>query len=137
MEVALIALILIGLVGGLITGISPCVLPLLPVVFLSGGAQGARYSAPEGRGAERGEPARGVRAAVTAPVGPGPGDPTASAAQEAAHRNDHRHREREDDGLPGVGCPDIYTLVGRKTAENATLTVTLSPGLNAYSFTFG
>jgi cytochrome c biogenesis protein CcdA len=29
-------------VGGLITGISPCVLPVLPVVFLSGGAQGAR-----------------------------------------------------------------------------------------------
>jgi cytochrome c biogenesis protein CcdA/thiol-disulfide isomerase/thioredoxin len=30
-------LALIGLVGGLITGISPCVLPVLPVVFLSGG----------------------------------------------------------------------------------------------------
>ena len=36
----MITLILIGLVGGLITGISPCVLPVLPVVFLSGGAQG-------------------------------------------------------------------------------------------------
>jgi cytochrome c biogenesis protein CcdA/thiol-disulfide isomerase/thioredoxin len=34
-------------VGGLITGISPCVLPVLPVIFLSGGAQGART--PEGR----------------------------------------------------------------------------------------
>jgi cytochrome c biogenesis protein CcdA/thiol-disulfide isomerase/thioredoxin len=33
---------LIGLVGGVITGISPCVLPVLPVVFLSGGAQAAR-----------------------------------------------------------------------------------------------
>ena len=32
-------MILIGLVGGLITGISPCVLPVLPVVFVSGGAQ--------------------------------------------------------------------------------------------------
>jgi cytochrome c biogenesis protein CcdA/thiol-disulfide isomerase/thioredoxin len=31
-------LILIGLVGGLITGISPCILPVLPVVFLAGGA---------------------------------------------------------------------------------------------------
>jgi cytochrome c biogenesis protein CcdA/thiol-disulfide isomerase/thioredoxin len=37
-----ITLVLIGLVGGLITGISPCVLPVLPVIFLSGGAQGAR-----------------------------------------------------------------------------------------------
>ena len=38
----MITLILIGLVGGLITGISPCVLPVLPVIFLTGGAQGAR-----------------------------------------------------------------------------------------------
>jgi cytochrome c biogenesis protein CcdA len=37
-----VTLVLIGLVGGLITGISPCVLPVLPVIFLSGGAQGAR-----------------------------------------------------------------------------------------------
>lgn len=35
-------LILIGLIGGFITGISPCILPVLPVIFLSGGAQGAR-----------------------------------------------------------------------------------------------
>ena len=34
----MLILILIGLVGGLITGISPCILPVLPVVFLAGGA---------------------------------------------------------------------------------------------------
>ncbi|WP_329134782.1 cytochrome c biogenesis protein DipZ [Streptomyces sp. NBC_01476] len=34
----MVTLVLIGLVGGFITGISPCVLPVLPVVFLSGGA---------------------------------------------------------------------------------------------------
>ena len=38
----MITLALIGLVGGLITGISPCILPVLPVIFLSGGAQSAR-----------------------------------------------------------------------------------------------
>ena len=42
----MITLVLIGLVGGLITGISPCILPVLPVVFLSGGAQAARTPAP-------------------------------------------------------------------------------------------
>jgi cytochrome c biogenesis protein CcdA/thiol-disulfide isomerase/thioredoxin len=31
-------LVLIGLVSGIITGLSPCVLPVLPVVFLGGGA---------------------------------------------------------------------------------------------------
>ncbi|WP_298867783.1 cytochrome c biogenesis protein CcdA [uncultured Microbacterium sp.] len=30
-------LIIIGLLGGLITGISPCILPVLPVIFLTGG----------------------------------------------------------------------------------------------------
>ncbi|MGV8886164.1 MAG: cytochrome c biogenesis protein DipZ [Microbacteriaceae bacterium] len=38
----MITLALIGLLGGLITGISPCILPVLPVIFLSGGVQSAR-----------------------------------------------------------------------------------------------
>jgi cytochrome c biogenesis protein CcdA/thiol-disulfide isomerase/thioredoxin len=37
-----LSLALIGFLGGLITGISPCILPVLPVIFLSGGALGAR-----------------------------------------------------------------------------------------------
>ncbi|KAA8966885.1 cytochrome c biogenesis protein DipZ [Mycobacterium sp.] len=40
----MLSLALIGLLGGLVTGISPCVLPVLPVIFFSGaqaGAQGA------------------------------------------------------------------------------------------------
>jgi len=37
----MLTLALVGLLGGLITGISPCVLPVLPVIFLSGGVQGA------------------------------------------------------------------------------------------------
>ena len=39
-------LIIIGLLGGLITGISPCILPVLPVIFLTGGTQSARTPAP-------------------------------------------------------------------------------------------
>lgn len=38
----MLTLALIGFVGGLITGISPCILPVLPVIFLSGGTQSAR-----------------------------------------------------------------------------------------------
>ncbi|WP_308195571.1 cytochrome c biogenesis protein CcdA [Agromyces cavernae] len=41
----MITLALIGLLGGLITGISPCILPVLPVIFLSGGTQSARGTA--------------------------------------------------------------------------------------------
>ncbi len=32
----MLSLVLVGVVGGLITGISPCVLPVLPVIFFSG-----------------------------------------------------------------------------------------------------
>ena len=44
----MVSLVLIGLLGGLITGISPCILPVLPVIFLSGGAQGARTQGEDG-----------------------------------------------------------------------------------------
>ena len=40
-------LVLIGFLGGLITGISPCILPVLPVVFFSG-AQSARVARTDG-----------------------------------------------------------------------------------------
>jgi len=39
-----LTLALIGFLGGLITGISPCILPVLPVIFFSGGAQSDRAS---------------------------------------------------------------------------------------------
>ena len=42
-------LVLIGLVGGIITGLSPCVLPVLPVVFLGGGT-GASAAGSTGKG---------------------------------------------------------------------------------------
>ncbi|BDZ60780.1 hypothetical protein Lsed01_00109 [Demequina sediminis] len=41
-------LAIIGLLGGLITGISPCILPVLPVIFLTGGAQSARIDLGNG-----------------------------------------------------------------------------------------
>ena len=44
----LITLVMIGFLGGVITGISPCVLPVLPVVFLSGGAQGGVQGKAQG-----------------------------------------------------------------------------------------
>jgi cytochrome c biogenesis protein CcdA/thiol-disulfide isomerase/thioredoxin len=43
-----LSLIAIGFLGGLITGISPCVLPVLPVIFFAGssGTDGARRARP-------------------------------------------------------------------------------------------
>jgi len=73
-------------VGGLITGISPCVLPVLPVIFLSGGAQGARNITPGGLLPDTQEPnvlAGGSTAAV-------PAEPLAAAAAAAAARDGSR-----------------------------------------------
>lgn len=43
-------LVIIGLLGGLITGISPCIVPVLPVIFLTGGAQSARFASESADG---------------------------------------------------------------------------------------
>jgi hypothetical protein len=35
------------------------------------------------------------------------------------------------------GAPDIYPVATEQPAQNATVTIRLTPGLAAYSFTFG
>ena len=35
------------------------------------------------------------------------------------------------------GIPKLYTLFSGSVLQNGTLTLTLSPGLQAYDFTFG
>jgi cytochrome c biogenesis protein CcdA/thiol-disulfide isomerase/thioredoxin len=59
----MLTLIAIGLVGGLITGISPCILPVLPVILMSG-AQSARAAAgiPAAAGSVGPPPAKPSRA---------------------------------------------------------------------------
>lgn len=46
----MLTLIPIGLLGGLITAVSPCILPVLPVVFLAGGTGAAAASGQTGTG---------------------------------------------------------------------------------------
>ncbi|PID97765.1 MAG: thiol:disulfide interchange protein, partial [Actinobacteria bacterium] len=41
-------LVLVGVFGGFIAGVSPCILPVLPVILFSGGAQGARVGGDAG-----------------------------------------------------------------------------------------
>jgi cytochrome c biogenesis protein CcdA/thiol-disulfide isomerase/thioredoxin len=68
-----ITLILIGLLGGLVTGISPCILPVLPVIFAVGAASGIPQETQEGRGPHAG-------AMQPAGVGSGEGDPVGVGA---------------------------------------------------------
>jgi cytochrome c biogenesis protein CcdA len=57
-------LIAIGLLGGLITGISPCILPVLPVIFFSGAPSGPNTEPAE---TEAGEVATKVRSKPSPP----------------------------------------------------------------------
>lgn len=49
----MLTLALIGLIGGLVTGISPCILPVLPVIFFTG-AQGAEAGTQKAAALEKG-----------------------------------------------------------------------------------
>ncbi|MER5308798.1 cytochrome c biogenesis protein DipZ [Streptomyces sp. NPDC002773] len=75
----MLTLVLIGLLGGLITAVSPCILPVLPVVFLTG-APGKDASAPR-------EAAASVGVARA-----GAGVVTADAPREAPRPPARNHR---------------------------------------------
>ncbi|PJE20409.1 MAG: thiol:disulfide interchange protein, partial [Mycobacterium sp.] len=51
-------LALIGFLGGLITGISPCILPVLPVIFFSGANSTSREVPTDGAVAVKAKPTR-------------------------------------------------------------------------------
>ncbi|MFJ8039165.1 cytochrome c biogenesis protein DipZ [Kitasatospora sp. NPDC096147] len=71
----MVTLVLIGLLGGLITAVSPCILPVLPVVFLAGGPSGdpsavrpgPKPTAPTGAGPDGGALLTATPEAVPAP----------------------------------------------------------------------
>jgi cytochrome c biogenesis protein CcdA/thiol-disulfide isomerase/thioredoxin len=52
-EDAVLTLALIGLIGGLVTGISPCILPVLPVIFFSGAQTAQRRPAARAEARDR------------------------------------------------------------------------------------
>jgi cytochrome c biogenesis protein CcdA/thiol-disulfide isomerase/thioredoxin len=65
----MLQLALIGLLGGLITGISPCILPVLPVIFLSGGVQGARKGVVKDKTSDAGTASGGQVTGGVVPAG--------------------------------------------------------------------
>ena len=111
----MIVLLVVGFLAGLVTGISPYILPVLPVIFASGAASGLDDPTGPPRpagGGPRPEPVREpapVGAALGSPLAPAPapvsgpacvsgpaGDPVATAAPPADTQRDlaalHRRR---------------------------------------------
>ncbi len=100
----MILLVLVGFLAGLVTGISPCILPVLPVIFASGAASGLDESAPTAR--PQPAPSRVPVPAGSAPVTEGaatdgPADVLPTAVQD-------RPSGRPD--LPTVPAPSQAQL---------------------------
>nr|WP_286346713.1 hypothetical protein [Frondihabitans sucicola] len=53
------------------------------------------------------------------------------------HRHADRDVRRQDLDVERLGAPNIYPVVDRASVRTGTVTIDLSPGLSAYSFTFG
>jgi hypothetical protein len=202
-----VTLVLIGLVGGIITGLSPCVLPVLPVVLLGGGsaepdAEPARrrpylivlgltlsfavFTLPRATevpdttpddanqtpetylGSERVQgyvghiayktgqftqtvalPANSFTLAGGWTVGQESITAGKGAAISLAFHASDAYLDVGGAGTLTVssggtskvihvsGAPDIYTVATENPAADGTVTIKLSPGLAAYSFTFG
>jgi cytochrome c biogenesis protein CcdA/thiol-disulfide isomerase/thioredoxin len=92
-----IVLLLVGFLGGLVTGISPCILPVLPVIFAAGAASGlddgrspdAQTRAPVLMAAGGDSAASGVD-----PVGAGTAGSPASADEAVIRQDESRRRRR-------------------------------------------
>ncbi|MFB6514725.1 cytochrome c biogenesis protein DipZ [Streptomyces virginiae] len=94
----MITLVLIGLLGGLITAVSPCILPVLPVVFLAGGPG---TELPKPNGAPPPKPSEAQAAA---------GGRIAAPPREAARRPRNRRPYAVVAGL--VLSFSFFTLLG-------------------------
>ncbi len=123
-----IELILIGFLGGLVTGISPCILPVLPVIFAAGAASGlpeetippTRATAhPELIGAaSSGSPPGPVGTLPIDPESGGPGHgstegPLSGQSAVAAQRADRQRRRRPYAVVGGLVVSfTVFTLIG-------------------------
>ena len=118
----MLALVLIGLVGGLIAGISPCVLPVLPVIFLSGGVQSATGNAAKAAPAEASkankataqvrQPAKVGAPGATRPAGARPAGPARRTSALTAVQV-RRARRRPYLIVAGLALSfSVFTLLG-------------------------
>ncbi|MZG02307.1 cytochrome c biogenesis protein CcdA [Streptomyces sp. SID5614] len=98
----MVTLILIGLLGGLITAVSPCILPVLPVVFLAGGT---------GRGEDAGKPARS----------PGATEPGGGAAGDGGKAADERGSGGTADGAVATAPPATTARMPRNRRPYAVV----------------
>ena len=110
----MITLLLIGFLGGLVTGISPCILPVLPVIFAAG-ASGGIEGVPAVRPAEP-APRQLVSVDASGSTGGGEGEPPAEARPPFPARSgvDRGHHARRPLSVVAglVLSFSLFTLIG-------------------------
>ncbi|MER5887903.1 cytochrome c biogenesis protein DipZ [Streptomyces sp. NPDC001941] len=102
----MLTLALIGVLGGLITAVSPCILPVLPVVFLAGGTGEGEDRTPPSAAPSAGAPPSATSPAAAAP----PASPQSAAPPPAAPRRRNRRPYAVVAGL--VVSFAFFTLLG-------------------------
>jgi cytochrome c biogenesis protein CcdA/thiol-disulfide isomerase/thioredoxin len=101
----MITLIFIGLIGGLITGVSPCILPMLPILFFAGGA-GTTTPQPTDAGAGATSP---VRTPVLVGANPGGGGSPSGGPTETPAQGPHGP---EKPRRPVIGGRPLKIILG-------------------------
>jgi len=119
-----LVLILIGFLGGLVTGISPCILPVVPVIFAAGASAGLDEPEDEGGRPADAEEAERRPELVTAGASSAAGEPPPArsattppvdvARVPAGHRAARRASPRRPFAVVGglVLSFAVFTLVG-------------------------
>ena len=111
----MITLVLIGFLGGLVTGISPCILPVLPVIFAAGAASGLDEPFPTV--GDLPDPVPGAAPTAAEGAGAAGGGVTTvgppSPVAVADHRSDLRRRRRPLAVVAGLVLSfAVVTLIG-------------------------
>jgi len=115
--------VLVGRVAGVITSLSPCVLPVQPVVLT---ASVPSHTSADSSGADtHGDTGRRRRS--WRPYG-------VVAGLVGQHSGPHRWASRLVDG--SQRAPTLYTLLEQPQNQRMTIRLTPDPGVQAYSFTF-
>ncbi|HEV7977047.1 hypothetical protein [Amycolatopsis sp.] len=110
-------LVLIGLLGGLITGVSPCILPVLPIVFFAGGSTRAQVEWPR-KNRRPYAVIGGLVLSFTVFTLLG------SLLIKALHT------------VTISGTPNLYRLTQTPELEAGDVTLNFTPGLQVYAVTF-
>jgi cytochrome c biogenesis protein CcdA/thiol-disulfide isomerase/thioredoxin len=109
-----VILVLIGFLGGLVTGISPCILPVLPVIFAAGASGGLASDGTDGTVVSPDPATEREPVAAGAIAAPGPAAPASTPPPAPVQGRPELRRHRRPLAVVGglVLSFAVFTLIG-------------------------